>query len=336
MDTNASGEGKEVLWRARDHRKQRHMDYAPGSGKPSRRQSGWRKVANMRNIEYWNVSWWVAVLFTLGSVVWVINGFIVFLPFVTSVSKNPVSGGWSAWLGATIFAFASLFLIPEAWNRSNTVAFGWGVEQVLRGRKPDIESKGNGHKSLVLEESNSPGPSNNHVNSESNPSRPARKWVWWTTDTKYWHELGFLAGFVQLCAATIFWISGFSGLPEIQTAIENNTPLLSGAYWTPQVIGGSGFMISSTLYMLETQTKWYKPNPADLGWQIGFWNFIGAVGFTLCGIFGYSLTSWRQYQSCLSTFWGGWAFLIGSTLQWYEAVNAVRPASSGWDDGEKS
>jgi hypothetical protein len=55
------------------------------------------------------------------------------------------------------------------------------------------------------------------------------------------------------------------------------------------------------------------------------WNFIGAVGFTLCGAFGYASQSstGAAYQSALSTFWGGWAFLFGSVLQWFEAVNAV-------------
>lgn len=55
------------------------------------------------------------------------------------------------------------------------------------------------------------------------------------------------------------------------------------------------------------------------------WNFIGAIGFTLCGALGYAadVNSGAEYQSNLSTFWGGWAFLIGSLLQWYESVNSV-------------
>jgi hypothetical protein len=70
------------------------------------------------------------------------------------------------------------------------------------------------------------------------------------------------------------------------------------------------------------------------------WNFVGAIGFTLSGAFGFSSKHGLMYQSALSTFWGskwhdpsvrfhdptlspGWAFLIGSVLQWYEAVNPV-------------
>jgi hypothetical protein len=78
-----------------------------------------------------------------------------------------------------------------------------------------------------------------------------------------------------------------------------------------QVIGGSGFIISSILFMLETQQKWYLPAPTVLGWHIGFWNLIGALGFTLCGALGFSTSDAVLYEGSLATFWGSWAFLIG-------------------------
>jgi hypothetical protein len=31
---------------------------------------------------------------------------------------------------------------------------------------------------------------------------------------------------------------------------------MNGAYWVPQVIGGTGFIVSSTMFMLEVQEKW--------------------------------------------------------------------------------
>ncbi len=45
--------------------------------------------------------------------------------------------------------------------------------------------------------------------------------------------------------------------------------------------------------------------------------------YRLCAIFGiqaYTSTG-NEYQSSLSTTWGSFAYLAGSTLQWYEAVN---------------
>ena len=95
--------------------------------------------------------------------------------------------------------------------------------------------------------------------------------------------------------------------------------------------------------MLETQPKWYIPAPKVLGWHIGFWNLIGAIGFTvsvdcchcpieipcgpliamkLCGALGPAYkNSGAQYEASLATFWGSWAFLIGSVIQWYESLD---------------
>ena len=52
--------------------------------------------------------------------------------------------------------------------------------------------------------------------------------------------------------------------------------------------------------MLETQTVWYKPAFGVLGWHIGFWNLVGAYGFTLCGALGPAYgNSGRYYETCL-------------------------------------
>lgn len=154
-----------------------------------------------------------------------------------------------------------------------------------------------------------------------NPST-SRSWTWWPTAsdlrTHYLHELGFLASFIQFLAATIFWIAGFTALPGIYDTLAPDA--LAGAYWTPQVIGGVGFVTSGFLFMLETQPNWYTPAPRTLGWHIGLWNLVGGVGFTLCPAFGYSTKSWAEYQASLSTFWGSWAFLVGSAVQWYESL----------------
>jgi len=267
-----------------------------------------QKFGHLRRIEYWNISWWVAVTFTLGSAVWVVNGFVAFLPLCnSSVSKLDTTNGWTAWIGATLFEFGAVFAMWEAWNREDVADFGWNVEKALHNlSRSDVE---NGAVTL----------------SDPKGKKPEKHWIWYSGDAKYWHEIGFLAAFIQFCGASIFWISGFTAIPTIQDAISPHTGLLDGIFWTPQVVGGSGFIISSALLMLEIQKKWYLPEPLLLGWQIGFWNFIGGIGFTLCGALGYAanVNSGVQYQSSLSTFWGGWAFLIGSTIQWYESVNSV-------------
>jgi uncharacterized membrane protein YoaT (DUF817 family) len=58
--------------------------------------------------------------------------------------------------------------------------------------------------------------------------------------------------------------------------------------------------------------------------QVGFWNFVGGVGFWLSGFFGFYQYPAQIYQvwgTALSTFWGAWAFLIGSYIQLVETLN---------------
>ncbi|KAF9527398.1 hypothetical protein CPB83DRAFT_934328 [Crepidotus variabilis] len=288
--------GSEQKWTSRNERKHRFVAVAPTGA-----QSRSARNSKMEKIEYWNVSWWVAQFFTWGSVVWVINGFASFLPFGDSAHYEPAlyCAGWTAFIGATIFEFGSILGMWEAWNREDTAGFGWSIKEALEGAKDETEQS----ERRVLDD----------------------KWVWFSLDRKYFREIGFLAAFFQFWAATIFWISGFTAIPTIQATLAEHPAALNGAFWSPQVVGGSGFIISATFIMLETQEKWWKPNLTSLGWHVGFWNLVGGIGFTLCGALGYAATASHgaAYQSALSTFWGGWAFLIGSLLQWYESVNSV-------------
>lgn len=301
----------------------------------------------------WDVSWLVAFIFTWGSIVWVINAFFVFLPLVrpsTEFDNEIVTGGGvTAFIGATIFEVGSLFLMLEAVNENRAGDFGWAVRAAYEGHSHEERtSNGNGHGTSASADAEKAGLlqvtpggcSHHHPNRKNLVGKPnshlARTaagvrevdpkgdtgWVWFPSwydlKTHYFHELGFIACLAQLFGASIFWISGFTALPDILNKLSPG--LEDGIYWTPQILGGSGFIVSGILFMLETQPKWYLPAPKVLGWWIGGWNLIGGVGFTLCPAFGYDTSSWAQYQASLSTFWGSFAFLIGSVVQLYESL----------------
>lgn len=223
----------------------------------------------------------------------------------------------------------------EAVNENRSDCFGWKFEEALEEGETALQkivphtegcTHHHSHRHNLVGNGRAPG----HVydsqiqKSEKLPRRPeeARTWVWWPSyrelQTHYIYDIGFLACSAQMFGATVFWISGFTALPEIQRALS--TTGLNGAYWFPQVLGGCGFIVSSLLFCLETQSRWWKPEPHLLGWWIGFWNLIGAVGFTMSGAFGYWVTRKGTYQAGLSTFWGSWAFLLGSLVQWYESL----------------
>jgi hypothetical protein len=51
-------------------------------------------------------------------------------------------------------------------------------------------------------------------------------------------------------------------------------------------------------------------------------NTMQGIGFTLCGALGFAASnSGAVYEGSLATFWGSWCFLIGSVIQWYEALD---------------
>jgi hypothetical protein len=86
----------------------------------------------------WDVSYLVAIIFTLGSVVWVFNAFFVWLPLQEPSTEFggeiANAGGITAFIGATIFEVGSVLLMIEAINENKTDCFGWAVEEVLEER----------------------------------------------------------------------------------------------------------------------------------------------------------------------------------------------------------
>jgi hypothetical protein len=278
----------------------------------------------------WDVSFDVAFVFTLGSFIWVINAFFVWLPLVRPATEfndeSLYGGGITAFLGATVFEVGSFLLMAEAVNENRAGCFGWAMsqayshgEQIAGGAVLEPAAAHCTHHHLNKRNLFGTG---SHAVSRNDTEPQDRSWVWWPSTQElrshYLHSLGFLASFSQLCGASIFWVAGLTALPGIYDRMSR--PITIAFYWTPQVLGGLGFIISGTLFMLETQSKWWKPAPRTLGWWIGAWNLLGGVGFTLCPAFGYDTSSWAQYQACVSTFWGSWAFLIGSVIQWYESL----------------
>ncbi|KAL7420717.1 hypothetical protein Q5752_004668 [Cryptotrichosporon argae] len=247
-----------------------------------------------------DISWWVAVAFTFGSAVWVVNGFLVWFPVLRpqlDTTSFSYAAAALAFIGGTVFEIGSYLMVVEALDRGRETNFGTALSRVLHRRRAA------------------------GTVSEAGDEMPegAKGFVWW--GRPLWHDMGYDAAIVQLCAASVFWVATLTGLPGVIPGFyseTSSTAIVDVFYWTPQVVGGTGFILSSVILLLEVQRKWYLPRVLDLGWQIAFWNLVGAVGFTLCGALGYA--SSQTYESDLSTFWGSWAFLIGSVLQLFEAT----------------
>ncbi|KGO76712.1 hypothetical protein PITC_090660 [Penicillium italicum] len=348
----------ERLWRSRDNRKGRHAIRVDTEALPL--ETGLKAPPLTRSVPevaktflrmvtyvpYWDVSYLVAMSFIIGSAVFIVNGFFVWLPLVDKKTEFQgeisVAGGWTGFVGATIFEAGGVLLLLEAFNTNHTGCFGWALETVLektiedgipqhameelRPKASNCEHHHANRKSFLREK---------HYNASDNAhsQRDNTGYVTSSTDgrsfrwipsmselrTHYFHELGFLASLVLFVSATIFWIGAIVGIPGILSHMSKG--LIDGLYWGTTTLGGVGFTLSSLMYMLEAQAKWYLPAWHVLGWQIGFWNLIGSVGFTLCAALGpASSNSGVAYQSSLATFWGSIAFMIGSIIQWYESL----------------
>ncbi|MCJ1432426.1 hypothetical protein MMC27_001782 [Xylographa pallens] len=360
----------EFKWRSRDNRKGRHaLVVTPAKDDRAAKYITPRSTHTLRaaahgvwkmgtRFPYWDVSWLVATVFTLGSVVWCINGSFVWLPAVAPSSEFPTEilqgGGITAFVGATVFELGSVLLMFEAVNENRAGCFGWALERALEGgrmrlrpsrdacchhhtNRKNFVGKGVGGKADAAGSSaSSEASANVHTDKTAQEdAQGGRTWQWFPSGheltTHYLRDIGFLACLAQMFGASVFWISGFTALPGINNKMSQG--LLDGIYWTPQVVGGMGFVVSGTLFMLETQKRWYVPALSVLGWHIGFWNLIGAIGFTLSGALGPDyLNSGAQYEAGLATFWGSWAFLIGSLIQWYECLDTHPVEEKGKDE----
>ncbi|KAJ5961136.1 uncharacterized protein N7479_008286 [Penicillium vulpinum] len=349
----------ERLWRSRDNRKGRHairvdtqaLPHETGLKAPPLTRS-FSTVAKiilrmMTYAPYWDVSYLVAMSFTIGSAVFIINGFFVWLPLADRKTEFhneiTVAGGWTGFVGATIFEIGGVLLMLEAFNTNHTGCFGWALDTVVEKKieegiphhaikeiKPKVSQCEHHHanrKSFLKEihHHHSNDNSQSHLDETGyvTSSTDGRSFRWIPSmselRTHYLHEIGFLASLILFVSATIFYIGAIVGLPGIFNHMSKG--LIDGLYWGTTTLGGAGFTLSSWMYMLETQSKWYIPAWHVLGWHIGFWNLIGSIGFTLCGALGpASSNSGANFQSSLATFWGSVAFMIGSMIQWYESL----------------
>lgn len=329
-----------INWRSRDNRKGRHplgvgADQASSHGgyTTNFRAVGRGLLRMCTECPYWDVSYLVAVFFTVGCLLFVVCGLFSWLPLVAPSSKfhgEDVANGVFSITGATLFQIGAVLLVFEACNENQTGCFGWAVHRALTGEhdddsggalvpKTDVYACQHHHqrkrRTDLAKQQNQQVP-------PSPPPNAVRKWTWCPTwhelRTHYFHEMGFVASISMAVGATIFYVCGICAITPIYDHLSRE--VLDGMYYLTYLVGGVLFVISSLLYVLETQSTWYTPAPHLLGWHIGIWNLVGSVGWTLGASFGYCTASWCAYQGGLTLFWASTAFSLGSLLLWYEAL----------------
>jgi hypothetical protein len=122
------------IWRSRDNRKGRHalalrlgedgQTQPYGTLEPTNSLAATLRgiCALFTRFPFSDISWCVAVVYTLGSIMWVANGFISVLPLIgphSSQDLEPAST-WTAFAGASIFFVGSYLLFLEAINANRS------------------------------------------------------------------------------------------------------------------------------------------------------------------------------------------------------------------------
>jgi hypothetical protein len=366
----------EIMWRSRDNRKGSvAVPVSPRGGSITMRlvfsskdvvNGLWRMFSTF---PYWDMSFWSGWSYSIGSALFVIDGFWAWLPLVAPGSEFSGQSKYGVplafFFGALFYQLGAVMAYLEAINDGSFA--GSAMKRLLLGHDKEAQEMldakladffghlkpGHGRKGDSAREKNDQivDPESGwrnmqrHERAGSTASRrkalPRRggldlgepeegeveymTWRWWPTwhrfRTHHIYEVGYLSCAVQLFGVTLYGITSIVILPGILDSL--NHWQTNAAYWIPQIVASSCFLIASFGFTWETQSKWYRPEFGVLGWWIGVWSIIGSVGFVLCATFG--IASWsstgNEYQSSLSTTWGSFAYLIGSMLQWYEAAN---------------
>lgn len=343
---SADGSDIALLWRSRDNRKGRNSIAVPRASsvavsnstsypafqQPQRRTSHFREVAkNLRRMcttfPYWDMAFWVAFGYTLGSAIWVINGCFAWIPVAYPQTEFPgevkYGVGITSFLGVLCFEFPAVIAYLEAVNEGSFS--GSAMRRFLGGREDQqkalVDAKLHalfGHlwptpqKDRAMEHAEALA---NAVDPEAGwatrdrkerpgsiyppgmapaPRRGAMdfgieqgettdysafRWLptWMNFKNHYVYDIGFLACTIQLIGATIFMITGIVALPGILDSLEHWQE--NACYWIPQMVASACFITASLLFTLETQERWWKPQPNVLGWWIGMWALVGSIGF---------------------------------------------------------
>jgi hypothetical protein len=293
-----------------------------------------------------DTSWMVGFSFTIGSAIFVANGFFLVLPLVAPstdfIGQTPYATSASSVLGGVIFLIGGWAGILEGLNLKRgaevTMTEAMTVEvidmtevhQKLQDtrKQPRIQTRSENEANSSTEHLTAPTATSisNVATNEITTSQPAlvgsSTFIWWPSwnqfSSTYRYDLLFLAGLIQEIGAAVFGIATITSIPGVIDS--TNTLLVSISNLFPAAFGGFLFLVAAILQITDAQEKRWKPLIGNLNWHIGVCNAIGSLGFLLAGALPLVGSEEATFQGILAGFWGSWAFLIGSVLQWYCAM----------------
>jgi len=147
---------------------------------------------------------------------------------------------------------------------------------------------------------------------------------WWSWHPA-WNQVGVLSAHIGLLCSLLYFIPMCAGYPLSKREVNEGVEVFFVDLL--QVITHLFFVFTAHLSMAEAAGSWWKPKLNSSGYYIGFFNAIGAWGFTLCGALpipdtvGSSCCPNAGYASSLVCFVGGCGFFVSGILMWFEFSN---------------
>ncbi|KAF1976969.1 hypothetical protein BU23DRAFT_528093 [Bimuria novae-zelandiae CBS 107.79] len=232
----------------------------------------------------------VAVIFALGSLDLVINAFFDLLPRTIPESEfeteETVAVPTTVLIGSIFFFAAGIFDVFGALNADRGT---------LETSKEDLGAVT--YKPALVGSS---------------------EFKWIPSKTKFIDlsttNLAFQAGLIVLFGGIFFMFAGIVDFPGI---IPEESPLFASIVFGPQVIHGFLFWIANVMLALSEQDRWYIPKLRNPDWQGAFFNATGGFWFMMTGFFLFQKDDLAAAASAMA---GSWAFLIGSLVRWYVAM----------------
>ena len=312
-----------LIYRSRGHRKNRKMEFQARKGKEGEMVVP-PSVPTLFLWDWNNISWHVAVYFTLGSICWIVNGQYALMQDSSTYVVNAIA--YSGFAGGMLFWIGAYLAVVESLNENRNQFYGAALKRVAH----DVKHYKHYHvrrlrKGMALTQDDEQKIVAWLAEEQQGDKGAAWRWIGYTPSIGYW------ASIIQFIGATLFAIAVICGIPGVIGGTE--WQLQQTFIWTMQTVGSVFFMVSSWILMVEEQPTWYMPACGRIGWQSAFWNLLGAIGFLLSAVFGY-LANWegkgvvccQLWGTAFNTYWGSWAFLIASVLLYYE-VESKQPAS---------
>ena len=124
-------------YKSRPHRKHRFLRFLPAD---LTSQIVVPPAPKVLLLDIFNISWWVAVIFCVGTACWVVSGHFWMWPLADE-SKNAYIMGYLELMGIALFIFGSYLLVLESLNQDENLTCGMTVTDLMEDEELDTSQE---------------------------------------------------------------------------------------------------------------------------------------------------------------------------------------------------